>query len=86
MIAYHRQEDMRGILKSVKKGNKPRSFCGHQNISLHQDVFDLIHLCECRFLHFLQRDHFLRILLASEVDFAISSLSNLGNDVEILQA
>jgi hypothetical protein len=85
-ITYHGQVDMFNILESVEQLDEPGSLDGSQDISFDEDMLDFVHLCQCAFSHLLQSAHFPGIDLASEVDGSVASLTDLGNDSELLDA
>ena len=72
------------ILESIKQFNQPRSLDSRQDISFNKNMLHFIHLCKCPLSHLLERTYFPRIDLSSKVDGSVSSLTNLGDDPELL--
>jgi len=75
---------MLDILESVEQLDEPGGLDGSQDISFNEDMLDFVHFCECTLSHLLQSAHFPGINLASEVDGSVASLTDLGNDSELL--
>jgi len=72
------------ILEGIQQLDKPRSLDGSQDISFDEHMLDFVHLCKCTLSHFLQGAHLPSINLAGEVDGSVASLTDLGNDSELL--
>lgn len=82
--AYHGQIDMVPILERVQKSDEPRRLDCCQDISFDQDMLDFIHLGQSGLTHLLQSTDFPSIDLSSEVNGSIPSLTDLGNDGELV--
>ena len=83
---YHCQVDVLLILEGVEQPHEPRSLDSRQNVPLHKHMLDLVHLGQRTFAHLLQRADFVGIRLPRQVDRSISTLTDLGDDPEVLDA
>lgn len=81
---FHCQEDIFWVLKSVQQLDQPRALCCREDVSLDKDMSCFIHLDQRALPHLLQSAHFARVLLSRQEHFAISSLTNLSNNVELV--
>lgn len=64
----------------------PFSASRHPRTETTRQETHLVHLCEGALLHLFERDDLLRLLVPSEVHFAVPTLPDLSHDMELLQA
>lgn len=74
------------ILERVEQPDEPRGLDSRQDISLHQDMLDFIHLCQSSLAHLFQSADFIGIGFASEIDGPVATLTDLSDDSELLDS
>lgn len=88
------------VLERVQQTDEPWRFSSSENIALDEDVSDLmnplaaclkrcekaylVHFMQGTFPHLLQRADFAGLLLSSQEHFAITTLSNLRDNMELI--
>lgn len=80
---YHGEIDTLVILERVEQPNQPFALCCSQDITLGQDMANLVQLEQQLFAHHLQSTHFFGVLFLSQVYLPIASLADLCEDLEI---
>ena len=70
-------------MKRVQQLHKPFTFRRRQDVSLGQDVSDLVKFEEQLFAHDLQGTDLPGVLLLRQVYLAIATLTDLGQDLEV---
>ena len=75
---------MLNILESIQQPDQPRCLDSGQNISLYQNVFDLVHFRESTFSHLFEGTNLVGVGFASQVYRAIPTLTDLSNDAKLV--
>lgn len=75
---------MFNILESIQKPDQPRCLDSGQDISLDQNMFDLIHFCESTFSHLFEGTNLIGVGFASQVYGTIATLTDLSNDAKLV--
>ena len=70
------------VLERIQKTNQPRRLGSRQDISLDENMLDLIHLGQRSLFHLFQGANFASIRLSGEEDGSISTLSHLLLDLD----
>lgn len=70
-------------MESIQQSDKPLTLCCSQNVTLSQNVANLVQLEQKRLAHDLQRTNFFGILFLSQEHLPIASLTNLGKDLKV---
>lgn len=83
---FHCKIDALLILEGVEEADEPLALGVGQNISLGQDMSDLIEFEQKFLTHDLERADLSGIFLLGKIDLAISSLSNLCENLKITLA
>jgi hypothetical protein len=74
------------VLEGIEQLDQPRRLDVREDIPLHQHMLDLVHLGERPLSHLFERAHLVGIRLAGEVDGAVTTLADLSDDAELLDA
>jgi len=80
---YHCQINALVILEGIEQTNEPLALCISQDITLSENMSDLVQLEEQLLAHHLQSTDFPGILLLRQENLSISTLSNLCEDLEV---
>lgn len=83
---HHSKIDILVVLEGIQQTDEPLTLGGRQDVSLCQDVADLIQLEQQPLAHDLQRAHLLRIFLLGQEHLTVASLPDLGKDLEVALA
>jgi hypothetical protein len=77
MTTNHGKVNMIPVLESIQQPDQPGRLCRSQDVSLHENVLDLVHLGQSGFLHLLERADLSCVGLSGEVDGSVASLTDL---------
>jgi hypothetical protein len=80
---FHGQVNLFFVLERVEQLDKPVGFGGSQNVSFGQDVSHLVQFEQQLLSHHLEGADFSSVLLLSQIDLAISALTDLRQNLEI---
>lgn len=72
------------VLERIQKSDEPRCLDCRQDVPLDQDMLHFVHLGQGGFTHLFQRTDFPCINLSCEIDGSITTLTDLGNDGELV--
>lgn len=82
-VTYHRQVNALLILKGIQQAHKSLALCVGQDITLGENVSDLVQLEQQLLAHNLQRTHLSGVLFLGEEDLTIPTLSNLRKNLKV---
>lgn len=80
---YHSKVYALLILERIQQAYEPLTLGSCENVSLGEDMLDFIKLEKHLLVHNFQSTNLTRILLLSQENLSISTLSNLGKDLEV---
>lgn len=75
---------MFNILEGIQKPDQPRCLDSGQNISLYQNMFDLVHFRESTFSHLFKGANLVGVGFTSQVYRTIPTLTDLSNDAKLV--
>lgn len=75
---------MFNILEGIQKPDQPRCLDSGQNISLYQNMFDLVHFRESTFSHLFKGTDLVGVGFTSQVYRTIPTLTDLSNDAKLV--
>lgn len=82
----HRQVDLVIILEGIQKLDEPFALSGSQDVTLCENMPDLIQFEQQLLAHHLQRAHLARVLLLCQIHLSIATLADLRQDLEVVLA
>lgn len=82
----HREVDVLRILERVEQTNEPGCLRGGEDVTLDEDVTDLVHLGQRALAHLLECADLARVPFSCQVDLAVATLTDLDDDVEGIDA
>lgn len=82
----HGKVDVFLVLESVEETYEPRSLDGGENVSLDENMLDLVHLGKSTLAHLLESAHLIGVRLAGEIHRAVATLADLSDDAELINA
>lgn len=77
---------MLAVLECVEKAHKPGRLDGRENVTLHKNVLDLVHLGQRALAHLLESADLSSVALPCEEHGAVTALADLSDDVERVHA